>query len=67
MLKFLFGLGIGSAIGIVFAPASGVETRQQLANKAEEIRDRGIEAGRRKARETGSQVGERLYDKAIGE
>lgn len=63
MLKFLFGLAIGTFIGLVSAPASGEETRRQLADKAEQMRDRGIEAGRQKSRE----VGEKLFDKAVGE
>jgi gas vesicle protein len=33
---FLVGLGIGSLIGILFAPKSGEETRKYLAKKASE-------------------------------
>lgn len=36
---FLVGLGIGALIGILFAPKSGEETREYLANKADEGRD----------------------------
>jgi gas vesicle protein len=36
---FLVGLGIGSLIGILFAPKSGEETRDYLSNKADEGRD----------------------------
>ncbi len=67
MLRFLVGLSIGVIAGIVFAPASGEETRRQLGEGAERLKERGIEAGRQQAREVGSQVGERVYDKAIGE
>jgi gas vesicle protein len=33
---FLVGLGVGSLIGILFAPKSGEETRKYLAKKASE-------------------------------
>ena len=36
---FLIGLGIGSLIGVLFAPKSGEETRDYLAAKADEGRD----------------------------
>jgi len=36
---FLAGLGIGSLIGILFAPQAGEQTRQLIAGKAEESRD----------------------------
>ena len=39
VLWFLAGLGIGAAVGILFAPHSGEETRQILMSKAEEGRD----------------------------
>ena len=67
MLRFLLGLSLGIVAGIVFAPASGEETRRQLSQRADELKERGIEAGRQKAREVGSETGERLYDKAVGE
>jgi gas vesicle protein len=44
---FLIGLGIGSAVGILFAPKSGEETREYLANKTKE----GNEYARKKTRE----------------
>lgn len=36
---FLFGLGMGVAIGVLFAPKSGEETRDMLLSKANEGRD----------------------------
>lgn len=33
---FFLGLGIGVAVGLLFAPKSGVETREMLAEKADE-------------------------------
>jgi gas vesicle protein len=44
---FLVGLGIGALVGILFAPKSGEETRDFLAQKADE----GREYAQRKARE----------------
>jgi gas vesicle protein len=44
---FLVGLGIGALIGILFAPKSGEETREFLAQRAEE----GKEYAQKKARE----------------
>jgi gas vesicle protein len=44
---FLVGLGIGTLLGILFAPKSGEETRQYLKDKADEGRD----YAQRKARE----------------
>jgi gas vesicle protein len=37
---FLVGLGIGSLIGILFAPKSGEETRDYAQKKAREPRER---------------------------
>ena len=36
---FFLGLGIGVAIGVLFAPKSGAETRELLREKAEEGKD----------------------------
>jgi gas vesicle protein len=36
---FFLGLGVGVAIGILFAPKSGEETREFLKNKADEGKD----------------------------
>lgn len=44
---FMVGLGIGALVGILFAPKSGEETREYLAQKADEGRD----YAQRKARE----------------
>jgi gas vesicle protein len=43
---FLVGLGIGSVVGILFAPQSGSETREVLLSKADE----GKEFVRKQAR-----------------
>ena len=44
---FLVGLGIGSVVGILFAPKSGEETREYMAKKTTE----GNEYARKKVRE----------------
>jgi gas vesicle protein len=44
---FLVGLGLGALVGVLFAPKSGEETRDLLAQKADEGRD----YAQRKARE----------------
>jgi gas vesicle protein len=49
---FLLGLGIGSLIGILFAPKSGEETRKYIAMKTRE----GNELAREKARELRDRV-----------
>lgn len=36
---FAFGLGVGLAIGVLFAPKSGEETREYIRTKAGEGRD----------------------------
>ncbi len=44
---FFLGLGLGVAVGVLFAPKSGAETRQLLRSKAEEgadyVKRRGTE------------------------
>jgi gas vesicle protein len=44
---FLVGLGVGALVGVLFAPKSGEDTRDFLAQKADEGRD----YAQRKARE----------------
>ncbi len=39
ILWFLAGLGIGAALGILYAPKTGEETRQQIREAAEQSRD----------------------------
>jgi gas vesicle protein len=51
---FLAGLGIGSIVGILFAPQAGSETREVLRSKADE----GKEFVRNRAREAREQASE---------
>ena len=47
MLYMLAGVGlgaiIGAAAGLLFAPKSGAETREELADKAKELKDKAGE------------------------
>lgn len=37
MRSFLIGLGIGVGLGILFAPMSGVDTRENLSERASDL------------------------------
>ena len=39
LVWFLAGLGVGAAVGLLYAPQSGSETREALRARAEEGRD----------------------------
>ena len=55
---FLAGLGVGALIGILYAPKSGRETREDLAQGARE----GSEYLRARSRQAAEQVGQ-MVDK----
>jgi gas vesicle protein len=67
MIRFMIGLFCGVTLGMVAAPASGEETRRRLRWRAERWREASITKGREAAREVGSAVAEKLYDRAVGE
>lgn len=50
---FLAGLGVGALAGILYAPKSGRETREELANSARE----GTEYLRNRSKQVAEQVG----------
>ena len=50
LLAFLVGAAAGAAIALLYAPASGKETRDFLNEKARQSRDKAAEAAK-KARE----------------
>jgi gas vesicle protein len=53
-LWFLAGLGIGAAVGILYAPKAGEETRQQLRSAAEDLPDTMKERARQAREQAGS-------------
>ena len=53
-LWFLAGLGIGAAVGILYAPKSGDEVRQQLRAAAEDLPDKAKERARQAREQAGS-------------
>ena len=58
---FLVGLGIGSVVGVLFAPQSGSETREVLRSKADEGKDY-VRAHARNVREHASDWVDRGKD-----
>ena len=56
---FFLGLGLGVAVGVLFAPKSGAETREFLRNKAEEgtdyVKQQADNAERDRRRSAGTQ------------
>jgi gas vesicle protein len=59
MKSFWAGLGIGIGLGILFAPMSGEETRNNLTQRANDLADsaRGlVDQGRERVRSTMSAI-----------
>ena len=46
LLAFLAGAAVGAAVALLFAPATGDETREYLGQRAREGRDRAADAAR---------------------
>ena len=46
LFAFAVGAAVGAAVGLLFAPAKGEETREYLSQRAKEGRDRASEAAR---------------------
>jgi hypothetical protein len=60
MKPFLFGLGVGVGLGVLFAPGRGEDTRRDLGERLNSI----SEDAQRKAREVARQVRDHLNDEA---
>ena len=46
LMAFAVGAAVGAAVALLFAPATGEETREYLTDRAREGRDRANEAAR---------------------
>jgi gas vesicle protein len=46
LFAFMAGAAVGAAVALLFAPATGEETREYLSQRAREGRDRAAEAAR---------------------
>jgi gas vesicle protein len=44
MKNFLFGLGLGIGLGVLFAPMSGEETRNNLSDRANDLKNNARDA-----------------------
>lgn len=46
LFAFMAGAAVGAAVALLFAPATGEETRDYLSKRAQEGRDRATEAAK---------------------
>jgi gas vesicle protein len=60
-LWFLAGLGVGAAVGVLYAPRTGTETREALLSKADEGRE-FVKDRARQAREQAADLVDRGKD-----
>ena len=59
MRSFLFGLGVGIGLGVLFAPMSGEQTRSNLSDRAGELANsarESVEQGRDRVQRTVSSI-----------
>jgi gas vesicle protein len=68
MLKFLIGIGCGVGLGLLIAPASGEETREQLLELAQRpgdaVREK-VQEVRENIGEMGANLGRQAAEKAV--
>lgn len=75
-MRFLLGLGVGYAIGLLIAPDRGEVTRQRLVQQAQDLaqaQERKVEQSlrevaeksRERAGDIGSEVGRRAAEAAV--
>ncbi len=68
MLKFLIGLGCGIGLGLLVAPASGEETREQLlelARKPGDAARQKVQEVREDIAQMGANLGRQVAEKAV--
>ena len=61
-IGFLFGAVVGAAIGFLYAPKPGRETRELLKHKAEEAKEKASEVAE-KAKEAAVKAEKRVEEK----
>jgi gas vesicle protein len=61
-IGFLIGAIAGVAIGFLYAPKAGKETRAMLKEKAEEVKEKASEVTE-KAKEVATEAGKKVIDK----
>lgn len=71
-MRFFLGFAIGFAVTVLFAPASGEETRRALMQRGRDLVDlprqkaeEAAETAREKAGELGSRVGRQAAEAAV--
>ena len=71
-MKFVLGFAIGISLGILFAPAPGVEVRSRLSQRIRELSNfpekkaaEFAEAAKERAGELGSRVGRQAAEAAV--
>ena len=62
LIGFIIGAVTGIAVGFLYAPKSGRETRALLKEKVGEVREKATEVTE-KAREVASEAGRRVRDR----
>jgi gas vesicle protein len=55
---FAIGLGAGAALGVLFAPQSGEDTRAYLRTSAQDSVDEAVASGKKVARRVRKNLGE---------